>query len=189
MKITPYTERWNEGECDWSFVKDPRDDIDAWEKHEGLFLPESYRKFMLRYNGGHVYPRMFHSEAGLGMMLGPYVCQSDEMYCDLILPWASVKDHWCGEIYGKGVPPKHLVFAETPGSIQLLMALTPENYGRVYSWIHSSWDWGEEGNNLIFPLANSFLEFLSSLYDDDQKSDYQNWRIPIYDVLAKEFNL
>jgi hypothetical protein len=105
---------------------------------------KSYRKFMLRYNGGRVYPRTFRSEAGLGMMLGPYVCQSDEMYCDLILPWASVEHHWCGEIYGKGVPPKHLVFASTPGSVQFLMALTPENYGRVYSWIHTSWDWGEE---------------------------------------------
>jgi hypothetical protein len=48
---------------------------------------------------------------------------------------------------------------------------------------------GRGRNNLIFPLANGFLEFLSSLYDDDQKSDYQNWRIPIYEVLAKEFNL
>jgi hypothetical protein len=122
-------------------------------------------------------------------MLGPYVSESDEMYCDLINSWATVERHWHGEIYGKGVPPKHLVFAETPGSIQLLMALTPENYGRVYTWRHTNWDWGGEGNNLIFPLSNSFPEFLSSLYDDDPKSDYQHWHIPLYDKLAKELKL
>jgi hypothetical protein len=32
MKIAPTTERWNEGERDWSFVKDPRADIEAWER-------------------------------------------------------------------------------------------------------------------------------------------------------------
>jgi hypothetical protein len=189
MKIAPYTDRWNEGERDWSFVEDPHDEIDAWQKREDLLLPDSYRNFMLRYNGGRVYPRLFRSDSALGMRLGPYVCESDEMYCDLIFPWSYVEHHWRGETYGKGVPPRHLVFAETPGSIQLLMALTPENYGRVYAWMHSNWDWGEEGNNLIFPLANSFLEFLSSLYDDDQNSDYQQWHSPIYDQLAKEFQL
>jgi hypothetical protein len=30
---------------------------------------------------------------------------------------------------------------------------------------------------------------LKSLYDDEDKSDYKNWRIPLYDKLAKEFQL
>ena len=46
MRIAPYTERWNEGERDWQFVKDARADIEAWEQREGLVLPESYRRFM-----------------------------------------------------------------------------------------------------------------------------------------------
>ena len=189
MKIAPITERWNEGECDWSFVENPRVEIESWEKREGLSLPESYRKFMLQYNGGRVYPQTFRTEAGVGLMLGPYVCQSDEAYCEYILSWTSVESHWRGDIFGKGVPPKHLVFAGTPGSIELLMSMTEENYGKIYSWIHTNSDWGEEGNNLIFLLANSFTEFLSSLYDDEEKNGYQNWWTPLYNELAKEFQL
>jgi hypothetical protein len=184
MKIRPYTERWNEGERDWSYVKDPRADIEAWEQREGLALPEPYRTFMLRYNGGRVSPRTFRTEAGVGRMLGPYVSESEENYCDLILSWASVERHWRGEIFGIGIPPRHLLFAATPGSIELLMALTPENYGRVYAWVHTNWTWGEEGNNVIFPLAPDFRAFLSQLYDDDADRDSRR-----DDPLARDIQL
>jgi hypothetical protein len=186
MKIRPYTERWNEGERDWRFVKDARADIEAWEKREGLSLPEPYRTFMLRYNGGRVSPRTFRTEAGVGMMLGPYVCESEENYCDLILSWDSVVKHWRREIFGPGVPPHHLLFAQTPGSIELLMALTPESYGRIYAWVHTNWIWGEEGNNVLFPLANDFREFLSRLYDNPAETGDGGQR---HDTLAKELEL
>lgn len=57
--IAPLTERWNEGERDWAFVKDPNHDIARWEESTGLSLPDGYRRFMLRFNGGRVYPRLF----------------------------------------------------------------------------------------------------------------------------------
>jgi hypothetical protein len=192
MKIAPVTENWNEGEHDWSFVKDPRLEIESWEQREGLSLPAAYRKFMLQYNGGRVYPRLFHTQAALQRMVGPYEPTSDVTFVDPILPWADVEAHWRGETYERGVPPLHLVFAQTPGFIQLLMALTPENHGQILTWIHSSDDWGSENNSQLFPVANSFSEFLKGLYDEkdeDGYTDYQGWHMPLYDTLAKELQL
>jgi hypothetical protein len=186
VKIAPVTERWNEGERDWSFVKDPTAEIAAWERREGLSLPEDYRRFMLRYNGGRVYPRLFRTEAALVGMLGPHEPTSDVTYVDPIFSWATVEAHWRGEIYGRGVPPRHLVFAGTPGAIQLLMALTPENRGRVYTWIHSTDIWGTDRNTRIWPHAESFSRFLDGLFDDDDRSDFEDWERPIYVRLARE---
>ena len=81
------------------------------------------------------------------------------------------------------------MFAGTPGSIQLLMALTSENWGRIYTWIHSSDSWGTDRNTQLWLHAESFSEFLAGLFDDENRSDFQQWRRPIYDRLAKELEL
>lgn len=186
MKIVPVTERWNEGEREWSFVKDPTAEIEAWEKREGLLLPEDYRGFMRRYNGGRVYPRLLRTGAALVGMLGPYEPSSDLTQVNPIYDWATVEAHWRGEIYGRGVPPGHLVFAGTPGLIQVLMALTADGWGRVYAWVGSTDSWGTDRNTRVWPVAESFHGFLDVLFDDENRSDFRSWRRPIYDRLAKE---
>jgi len=177
MKIAPTTERWNDSEQDWSFVEDPRPGIEAWEQREGLRLPDAYRRFLLEYNGGAVYPRLFN--------VPPF----GENYADRIFRWATVQSHWRGETYGQGVPPGHLVFAETPGSIQLLMALTPGQHGRIFAWSHSTDIWGTDRNTRTFPLADDFTAFLRSLYDDDANTDYNAWRTPARERLARDLKL
>ena len=185
MRIAPVTERWNEGERDWSFVRDPAAAIEVWEGLESVSLPADYRAFMLRYNGGRIYPRMFRTPAAMQVLLGPYVATSDVTYVDPIHDWATVEAHWRGQVYGQGVPPAHLLIASTPGAIQLLMALAPTNRGEICAWIHSTDAWGTDRNQQIWPLAMGFGEFLDGLFDDEQRSDYLNWRRPIYDTLAK----
>lgn len=189
MKIAPFTERWNDGERDWSFVQCARGDIEAWESRERISLPNDYREFMLRYNGGYVYPRFFRTAAALTGMLGPFAPESSVARLDLIYSWQAVEAHWRGETYGGGVPGGHIVFADTPGGIELLMALTKENHGHIYAWVPTSCAWGEEGNRQIFPLADTFSQFLQQLFDDACGSDYEDWCLPIYKQLAKELEL
>ncbi|MCI5065107.1 SMI1/KNR4 family protein [bacterium] len=129
MKIAPYTKGWNNGERDWSFVEDPRASIEAWEERESLSLPIGYRNFLLEYNGGRVYPRLFQHAVG-SLVAGPYVDESAVTYVELIYPWSVVEGHWRGETYGEGVPPNHLVVAGTPGEIELLMSLESDSYAR-----------------------------------------------------------
>ncbi len=188
MKIAPITERWNQGERDWTYVDDAGPAIDAWERRTGMTLPADYRRFMQRYNGGRVYPRQFRSAAAGAGMLGPYEPADDLTLVDPILRWASVEAHWRGEVYGAGVPPLHLVIAATPGTIQLLMDLDADRAGRISAWHHSSAVWGTDGNTRLWPLAASFTAFLAGLSDADG-SDYGNWRIPIYDRLARDLEL
>ena len=183
MKIAPYTKRWNEGETDWSFVENPSDQITAWEKVQGITLPKDYRDFLVRYNGGRVYPRMFKHKMG-SLQAGPFVDDSGETYLDLLYPWETVEMHWQGKTYGKGVPSQHIVIGENPGGIQVIMSLTPQDKGKIYSWFHSRTPWGTEENTKKYPLADSFSEFLKNLYDNG--NDYDDWHIPLYDTLARE---
>ncbi|MDD0839519.1 SMI1/KNR4 family protein [Curvibacter sp. HBC61] len=189
MKIAPFTERWNDGERDWRYVKDARQDIERWEGETGLRLPAGYRDFMLRFNGGRVYPRMFHGPQapwppGSARAPRPTVAS----YVDLIFDWACVESHWRGETYGEGVPPQHLVFADTPGPVQLLMALDAQHHGQIVTWHHSANAWGTDGNDTVHFQASDFGSFLKSLVDEDG-SDHDAWHLPIYDRLAREFEV
>jgi hypothetical protein len=183
MKIAPYTKRWNDGEKDWSFVANPSDEISSWERVQGITLPKDYRDFLVRYNGGKVYPRMFKHKMG-SLQAGPFIDDSGVTYLDLLYPWETVEMHWQGKTYGQGVPSRHLVIGENPGGIQVLMSLLQHDKGSIYSWFHSRTPWGKVGNTEKYLLANSFSEFLTGLYDDG--NDYDDWHIPLYDTLARE---
>lgn len=185
MKIVPYTKNWNDGERDWSFVEDPTSAIETWENREGVQLPDDYRRFMLKFNGGRVYPRKFKHNLG-PINLGPFVDDSGETYVDLIFSWASVESHWRGETYGDGVPPNHLVIADDPGGINLLLSTATESRGRIFAWPHSTDKWGTDRNTKIYTQSESFSAFLESLYDDADQSDYVDWKLPIYEQLQKE---
>lgn len=187
MKIGPITERWNDGERDWSFVKDPTSDIERWEQETGYKLPPDYRKFMIRFNGGRVFPRRFHTRLAKGP-IGPYDNESDITYVNPISSWKSVESHWREETYGTGIPPQHLAIASAPGAIQLLMSLDPENYGKIFAWCHTRTPRGEEGNNILDPVASDFTTFLKSLFSGGDE-DFTSWRTPVFDKIARDFEL
>jgi hypothetical protein len=187
MKIAPLTERWNEGERDWSFVKNPTDDINRWESETKLTIPQDYRSFMIRFNGGRIYPRLFRTPLAIEFA-GPYFDECDVAYVDAIFDWRTVALHWRGEVYGQGVPSEHLVFAETAGPIQLLMSLRKTDHGAIYSWRHTTYRWGTDGNDKLHMQADSFSAFLKTL-TDGSGTDYQDWHLPVYDTIAREFNL
>jgi|GEM_PF-1308670 len=186
MKIVPYTKNWNEGETDWSYVSDPTSAIAAWEEANNLELPTDYRRFMVRYNGGRVFPRLFKHKME-PLKAGPYVDETGETYLDLIFPWDTVESHWQKKTYGEGVPPGHLVIGDSPGGIQILMSVGPADRGRIFSWYHSTSRWSTGENTKTYPLADSFTGFLRTL--NDNGNDYDDWHIPIYDKVAKDLEL
>ncbi|MFC1458999.1 SMI1/KNR4 family protein [Microvirga arabica] len=179
--IVPVTERWNEGEQDWSFVKDPSHDIRIWEKTNGMRLPDGYRRFMLAFNGGCVYPRLFF----YAVPLEYYPSTEPVTFVDLFYSWSDVRKYSRGDVYGRGNPPDMLFIGSTPGGLQILMSLRAEEFGQIFCWVHNTNIWGTDGNDHIWYQASSFENFLKSLYDEPDRSDYDNWRIPIYDKLAK----
>jgi hypothetical protein len=179
--IIPVTERWNEGERDWSFVKDPRQDIIDWERRTGHVLPDGYRRFMFVFNGGRVYPRIFH----YNVPLERYPSAEPITVVNPFYSWASAERYWRGEIYRRGTPPDMLFIGCDPGGLEILMSLRPQDYGQIFCWVHSTNIWGTDGNDQIWHQADSFEAFLASLYDEPDESDYKIWNRPGYGSLAK----
>lgn len=179
--IAPVTEHWNEGEQDWSYVKDPSHDIHCWEEHTGLNLPDSYRRFMLTFNGGRVYPRLFR----YNVPLERYFSAEPITFVSPFYSWADAERYWRGDIYGKGNPPDMLFIGCDPGGLEILMSLRAKDYGQIFCWVHSTNIWGTDGNDKIWHQAPSFEAFIDSLYDEPDESDYEGWHIPLYDKLAK----
>jgi SMI1 / KNR4 family (SUKH-1) len=179
--IAPITEGWNRGERDWSYVKDPSADIARWERDIGFQLPDAYRRFMLTFNGGNVYPRLFrHNVPQDRYWSTEPVTQIDPLYS-----WADVEEHTRGGVYGRGNPPDMLFIGTDPGGLEVLLSLRVEDRGHIFCWPHSTNIWGMDGNDQIWPQATSFEAFLHSLFDLPDESDYKAWRLPIYDKLAR----
>jgi hypothetical protein len=185
VKIVPNNERWNEGERDWSFVPDPKNDIAAWERRTGFHLPDEYRKFLLKFNGGSVYPRLFKHSISPDIL--PSI--SPEEFVDRIYRWDQVEALNNGQGYGQGIPPKCLNIAETPGPLEILLSCDESDFGMIYGWIRSSNPWGTGTNKEKYLLAADFSIFLKMLYDDEEKTDYEGWFIPAYTPVIRELEL
>jgi hypothetical protein len=179
--IAPLTERWNEGERDWSYVKDPSEDIARWERTTGLSLPDAYRRFMLAFNGGRIYPRLFRYTVPLEF----YPSTEPVTYVNPFYSWADAERYWRGDVYDRGTPPDMLFIGCNPGGLEILLSLRPADFGQIFCWLHSTNIWGTDGNDRLWLQAVSFEAFLDSLYDEPDGSDYDDWRRPIYDKLAK----
>ena len=152
--IAPLTERWNEGERDWAFVKDPNHDIARWEESTGLSLPDGYRGFMLRFNGGRVYPRLFGR-------------------------WFPRRVHHLQR------PVLFVDESRTLGALKFSCRFVRRITDIFFCWFHSTNIWGTDDNDRIWYQAASFEAFLGSLHDEPDGSDYESWRTPLFDKLAK----
>ena len=179
--IAPVTDGWNRGERDWSYVADASGDISRWEQQTRRKLPGAYRRFMLRFNGGRVYPRLFRHNVPMER----YPSTEPVTMVDPFYPWADVESHWRGDIYGRGTPPEMLTIGCDAGGLEILLSARREDFGHVFCWPHTRNIWGTDGNTEIWHQADSFEAFLESLYDLPDGSDYDGWHVPIYDKLAK----
>jgi hypothetical protein len=180
MKIVPDTQNWNEGEFDWSYIPDAEPAVVTWEQANKFRLPEDYRRFILKFNGGSVYPRIFSfTVSGEGG-----VSSEQEELLDRIYSWDLVLANAC--TYKAALPTGYLVVAETPGVIEILLSVSQEQFGAIFAWSRTSHVWGGDTNNAIWRVANSFSDFLACLYDSAEASDYDAWYLPVYSRLVRE---
>lgn len=163
----------------WSLAAATERAIVAWEAETALRLPEAYRRFMIRFDGGYVWPNMFTSaiiEAGI-------IPSSDTaMFIDTLYSFDLVLGHWRKDTYGDGTPPGMVFVGDNPGGTEIVMSVRPHDFGVIYLWYHSTNIWGTDGNDdsALIRQADSFPAFLQSLYDDTDKSGYEAWYIPYY---------
>lgn len=128
--------------------------LQGFESLIDVELPQPYRKFLLKYNGG--YPRPYYftisEEQGMGMVNIFYGI--GEMYDNL-----EKKIDIFDEIIDTGFLP----IADDSGGNQICLGLSEKYFGDVYFWIH---DEDPENMGNMYFLATDFEDFLEKLYNE-----------------------
>ena len=133
------------------------EDIKQFESHNGVTLPEDYKSFLLKYNGGkpkHALEPTVKSDIQwiYGMVAEPY--------------YASLFQHL--DMFQGRLPSWYFPIANDSGGNLYLMSLYEENRGLIAFWDHENE--AEEGQadqyfeNLTV-VASSFTDFLNQLVD------------------------
>lgn len=151
--------------------------VTAWERELGLRLPEDYRNFLLRFDGGYPYPNFFDSAL---IRAGVVVSSETLMVVEFFYSLAEGQAHWNKASYGAGTPPGMAFIGSEPGGTEVLMSLRPQDFGVIYLWYHSTNIWGTDGNDdsALYRQADSFNDFLVSLFDTADREGYEGWYRP-----------
>lgn len=132
-------------------------DITQFEIHNNVQLPEDYKDFLIKYNGGRPNPNLVPSVKSdvqwiYGMVNEPY--------------YASVFQHI--DMFQKRIPSWYFPIANDSGGNLYLMSLYNENHGLIAFWRHEEETDGNADqyfDNMDI-VSNSFSEFLNQLVDN-----------------------
>ncbi len=144
--------------------------IQIWERDNGVQLPNDYRSFMTRYDGGRVYPLMFrHTAREPGDAPNP-----TEHFVDPFYDWGRVVT-WRAEL-GDRLPKQCLVVGGDPGLIELVMSLRQDDYGHIYSWVRNfGGPWPSPDNDYLCLQASAFREFVEGLFENADGDGRDYW--------------
>lgn len=127
-------------------------------------LPEEYIKFLKKYNGGRLekedtYPMIEeidigYQEEGIEYFFGLNVAKGNDLKEQVL-------------IFKGRIPHNFIPIGDAPCGNLVCLAVLGENYGKVYYWDHNeeAEDGEEPSNDNVYLIANSFEEFINSLYE------------------------
>jgi len=166
-------------------------DIEKFEKQLGYSLPEDYRQFLLKYNGGDPYLISYRSHLneeketeivcffGIDNKFDPSYMGIDNYSRNannLLFMWSNYQA-LCGM-------PNHILYIADSSITAILMSVGPEDYGYIYSGSTEDGIYDdfsekrarktsiiEEMKNLGFSLfAKSFTQLLAGAYQEDDET-------------------
>ena len=150
--------------------------LTAWERQTGWSLPNDYRRFLLRTNGGLLRPYCFIAEVAT-----PYVVERRPTL-DGLYDWRAVLDESQLDIgpRTRNTPPGFLAIGDTIGELCVMLALTRADHGAVALWVKDLLNpWGEGPNDAVTPVAPSFSAFLDMLHIPEPDDTYHPyWSVP-----------
>ncbi|MCE9546854.1 MAG: SMI1/KNR4 family protein [Planctomycetia bacterium] len=137
------------------------DSLREFETNQQCKLPDDYRRFLLRHNGGFPYPDcVAFKEAGRPT--------ASDVFCfhavDDERPWASMA--WHLKTYADRIPKHTLPIAHDSCGNLWLLNLGSDQRGAVVFWDHGTFDDVNETDFNVWPrVAHSFQEFVDNLHE------------------------
>jgi hypothetical protein len=140
--------------------------ITAFEKEIDHKLPDDYREFLLKHNGGYPKPRAFdicwsteeQKEEFTNSSLTGWFYHLDDEETSNLLKSFHMKRKW--------IPKDTIAIGYDAGGSEILLGTYGENRGKIFYWVNEAAE--EESDNPGYEnvgfIANSFQEFLDSLH-------------------------
>ncbi len=155
-------------------------DVRLLEKRLGIAFPHDYIDFLLQYNAPYAqHPIEFRVRSP-----GPFVTFGNLVQClGIVKDWPECEAGWnieTGvETFEDRIPTGLIPVADS-GSDPICIAVTLENYGKIYLW--DSVDEGADDNTYL--VADSFTEFLGCLTPGDESYEYVE-ELPIFQAVER----
>lgn len=138
--------------------------LSAFEKETGYEMPDQYREFLLKYNGGKPVPKYFKVPGY------PY---EQSFVRDLKhLDGDGVDLRELNDLLKGRLPQGYLAIGTDPGGNSILLSLVSPTKGKIYFFDHEN-EPDEATDDLkdypnIYLLAAGFDEFINSLKTEDE---------------------
>ncbi len=137
-------------------------DIKLLEEKLGVTLPEDYKNFLLLHNGGHPEKSSFPTVSKFleNEDIAWFYAFYDGEVCNII------KEN---EFNKEIIPEEFIAIAYGPFGHDICLGVSGDVLGRVYFFVRN-WDLDEDGQPVpddFFRIANSFTDFINSLYYSD----------------------
>ncbi|MES2354414.1 MAG: SMI1/KNR4 family protein [Pseudomonadota bacterium] len=136
-------------------------DIRKLERKLGLVLPEDYKVFLLKNNGGRPIPKFFPIE---GFENNPQGQIQD--FFGLDDPIESCRLEWNYKTFAERLPQHLFPIACEDGGSLICLSLSGSDKGAVYYWDLYGETQPPSYDN-VYPIAETFKEFLDSLHSWD----------------------
>jgi hypothetical protein len=136
-------------------VSEPQ--IDRLEQSLDVKLPEDYRSFLLRTNGGKPHPAFFPVQGHKTIHYG----RLDSLF-GVGRPVKQSNIDWNYKNLIGQLPNYHFPIGITPEEDMVTLSLGRLDAGRIYFWIRA--EYNVAGDNEAYFVAGDFSKFLDSIY-------------------------
>jgi hypothetical protein len=131
--------------------------IDRIERELDVKLPEEYRSFLLRNNGGKPRPNFFAIQGHKTLLMG----RVDALF-GIGRPAKESNVDWNYKNLIGQLPNYHFPIGTTTEEDMVTLSLGKLDAGRIYYWIRA--EYNVSGDNEAYFIAGNFSKFLESLY-------------------------
>jgi len=140
-------------------------DIEALEESYGLSLPEDYKQFLLKYNGGEPDKYLFKDKNLGSLVLNVlYGINIEDSYDEL---------HNVIKVYKDRIPSSFIPIGDDSGGNQFVIGIKGKFKDKIYLWDHNTeLEHNKFTENTLpgnmYKLADNFTEFINALEEDKE---------------------